>query len=254
MAAPAEKTSREAPVELGPSSFTNRELSFLEFNQLIVEEARDPKVPLLERVKFLSIVSSNLDEFFMIRVAGLKQQQKSGVLETGPDGMLPEEQLRAIYERVARQVEDQESIFLGEVLPALAREGLHLLRDPEVPDGDASALEAHFERKIFPMLTPMAVDPGHPFPFLRNRTQNLAVYLVPERAPDERFPLLAVVQVPPSLPRFVELPRAEGRAVIFLEELILRFVGQLFPGMRILECVPFRVVRNWDLKVDEDEQ
>lgn len=254
MASVAEKSSREAAAEPGPLTFTNRELSFLEFNQLIVEEARDAKVPLLERVKFLSIVSSNLDEFFMIRVAGLKQQQKSGVLETGPDGMLPQEQLTAICDRVARQVEDQESIFLSDVLPALAKEGLHLLRDADLPTEDITFLEAHFDRKVFPMLTPMAVDPGHPFPFLRNRTQNLAVYLVPERAPDERFPLLAVVQVPPSLPRFVELPRSEGRALVFLEEVIYRFVGRLFPGMRILECVPFRVVRNWDLKVDEDEQ
>ncbi len=254
MPAAAERTSREPPPELSSLGFTNRELSFLEFNQLIVEEAQDPSVPLLERVKFLSIVSSNLDEFFMIRVAGLKQQQKSGVLETGPDGMLPQEQLNAICERVARQVEDQERIFLEDVLPSLAREGLHLLREVELPVEDAAFVEAHFDRKVFPMLTPMAVDPGHPFPILRNRSQNLAVFLVPERAPDERFPLLAVVQVPLSLPRFVELSRSEGRALVFLEDVIYRFIGKLFPGMRILECVPFRVIRNWDLKVDEDEQ
>ena len=240
MAAATERTSREPVPELSAIGFANRELSFLEFNQLIVDEAQDPRVPLLERVKFLSIVSSNLDEFFMIRVAGLNQQQKSGVLETGPDGMLPQEQLNAICERVARQVEDQERVFLSDVLPSLARERIHLLRDVDLPAEDSAFVEAHFDRKIFPMLTPMAVDPGHPFPILRNRSQNLAVFLVPE--------------VPFSLPRFVELPRAEGRALVFLEDVIYRFVGKLFPGMRILECVPFRVIRNWDLKVDEDEQ
>ena len=234
--------------------FVNRELSFLEFNQLIVDEASDPTVPLLERLKFIAIVSANLDEFFMVRVAGLKQQLKSGVLEAGPDGMLPSEQLNAISARVSRQVETQVRILQDDILPALDREGIRILRVAELPRKARAELSKVFDERIFPMLTPLAVDPGHPFPFLKNRSLNLAVHLLPEAAEAGAFPLLAVLQVPSLMPRFVDVPVGGDLAVAFVEDLIQTHVDRLFPGMRILECVPFRVIRNWDLSFDRDEQ
>lgn len=236
-----------------PRPFVNRELSFLEFNQLVLDEAADPAVPLLERLKFVSIVSANLDEFFMIRVAGLKQQLGSGVREAGPDGLGPAEVLAAINERVARQVHDQERVLLESVLPAMAAEGLHLA---DMADLDAVAqaeVLRRFEREIFPMLTPLAVDPGHPFPLIKNRSLNLAIHLVPQRASDGP-PLTSLVQVPQMLPRFIEVSRDGVFRAVLIEDVITEHVAALFPGMIILECVPFRVVRNWDLSFDEDEQ
>ncbi len=234
--------------------FVNRELSFLEFNQRIVQEAADPAVPLLERLKFISIVAANLDEFFMIRVAGLKQQLKSGVLETGPDGMLPKEQLGAITDRASRQTEDAERILMDELIPALRAAGIDLTEVARLDSETRAIVETRFEEQVFPMLTPMAVDPGHPFPFLKNRTLNLAVHLLPLQAPLEALPLLAVVQVPELLDRFLEVETAKGTAILFIEDVINAYVDRLFPGMRIIERSPFRVVRNWDLMVDEDEQ
>lgn len=239
----------------GPAElFANRELSFLEFNQRVVAEAADPDVPLLERLKFVSIVGANLDEFFMIRVAGLEQQLKSGVLETGPDGMLPSEQLAAIQARVSRQVADVERMTYDELLPALAREGVHLLEVSALGASARAQLARHFEEQLFGMLTPLAVDPGHPFPLLRNRSLNLAVHLLPEAAPDDALPLLAVVQVPSMVERFIDVEHEGEFAVVFVEDAIRHHVGALFPGMRLLECAPFRVLRNWDLSFDEDEQ
>lgn len=233
--------------------FVNRELSFLEFNQLILDEAADPAVPLLERLKFVSIVSANLDEFFMIRVAGLQQQLRSGVREAGPDGLAPAEQLQAINERVSRQVAVQERLLLEQILPALDDQGLHLA---DVADLDAEAqaeVLRRFEREMFPMLTPLAVDPGHPFPLIKNRSLNLAIHLVPERA-SEGPPLTSLVQVPALLPRFIDVSRDGVLRVVLIEDVITEHVATLFPGMIIRECVPFRVVRNWDLSFDEDEQ
>ena len=237
------------------SLFVNRELSFLEFNQRILDEAADPAVPLLERLKFISIVSANLDEFFMIRVAGLKQQLKSGVMETGPDGMVAREQLGAIAPRVASQLAVQEAILIDDLFPALADEGIEVMSVADLDHEARDRLEQRFRRQIFPMLTPLAVDPGHPFPFLKNRTLNLAVHLLPKGGPADAGPLLAVVEVPAMLPRFwdVDEPSSEI-ATVLIEDIITEHVGHLFEGMRILQCVPFRVVRNWDLEVDEDEQ
>ncbi|MBK8013388.1 MAG: polyphosphate kinase 1 [Deltaproteobacteria bacterium] len=236
-----------------PELFANRELSFLEFNQRILQEAADPEVPLLERLKFVAIVSANLDEFFMVRVAGLKQQLKSGVLEAGPDGMLPSEQLRAIAQRVRSQVAEQERILLEQLVPELALANIQLLRVGTLPDDAKEWVGQTFLRQILPMLTPLAVDPGHPFPFLKNRSLNLAIHLLPAQSATTH-PLLAVVQVPELIPRFVEVNVPAELALVFVEDVITHYVGALFPGMRISECVPFRVIRNWDLSFDEDEQ
>lgn len=237
-----------------PKLFKNRELSFLEFNQLILGEAADTTVPLLERLKFISIVSSNLDEFFMIRVAGVKHQIESGVLDSGPDGMPPSEQLDAVLDRVSRQVNDQERVLLEEIVPALRAQGIHLSRVSELDDERAERVSERFRREIFPMLTPLAIDPGHPFPLIKNRSLNLAIHLVPDRNYNEGAPLMALVQVPALLPRFLDVSAEGEKRVVFIEDLITRHVGSLFPGMWILQCVPFRLVRNWDLSFDEDEQ
>jgi polyphosphate kinase len=246
--------SQAAAIAATPNLFINRELSFLEFNQRIVEEAADPQVPLLERLKFISIVSANLDEFFMVRVAGLKQQLKSSVMDAGPDGMLPSEQLAAICARSSAEVAAQERVFLGDILPALRSQGIHILRVAELAPVQLESLRDHFKRRLFPILTPLAIDPGHPVPFIKNRTLNLAIHLLPEISEPDAFPLMAVVQVPAILPRFIPVQIPGDLAVVPLEDLIASHVGLLFPGMRILECIPFRVIRNWDLSFDEDEQ
>ncbi len=235
-------------------AFANRELSFLEFTQRIVDETADAEVPLLERLKFVSITGSNLDEFFMIRVAGLEQQLKRGILDSGPDGLTPSEQLDRILRRVRALVDDVETVLLEDLLPSLGREGIRFHRVQELDPGQRRHAAEVFDRQIFGMLTPLAVDPGHPFPLLRNRSLNLAVHLLPPDAPDESIPLLALVQVPALVPRFVEVPGPGALHVVLVEDLIRHHAGALFPGMRLLECFPFRVLRNWDLAFDEDEQ
>ncbi|MGF1508500.1 MAG: polyphosphate kinase 1 [Myxococcota bacterium] len=243
-----------------PARFGNRELSFLEFNQRIVEEARQPSVPLLERLKFAAIVGANLDEFFMVRVAGLKQQRKSGVLETGPDGMLPGEQLRRITARVSKQVLDVEDVLLNDLFPRLEQEGVRIGGVSDLDVEQRVQIRRVFDHQLFPMLTPLAVDPGHPFPLLKNRALNLAVHLLPEDSVGDAVPLLAVVQVPSPLGRFIDMDRLPESAgptelsVVLVEDVIRHFASALFPGMRILECAPFRVLRNWDLFFDQDEQ
>lgn len=252
MSPPAEATPRgRTPAP----EVVNREIGFLSFNQRIVEEAADAQVPLLERLKFIGIVGANLDELFMIRVAGLEQQLKGGVLETGPDGMLPGEQLKEVRRRVSEQIASQEKLLLEEVLPALREEGIALLAMDEVEPDARVSLAEHFERALFPMLTPLAVDQGHPFPFLKNRSLNLAVRLLPERGGEAASPLIAVVQIPSLLPRFLPVASTRfGSAFVCVEDLIRDHVEFLFPGMQIVEAVPFRVLRNWDLSFDVDEQ
>ena len=212
-------------------------------------------MPLFERLKFLTIVSSNLDEFFMVRVAGLKQQQLGGVLETGPDGMLPAEQLASISDVAHGMVSDQYKSWRTEVLPSLAAAGLQILGPDDMAPDQRAAARAHFTTHVFPALTPLAVDPGHPFPHLRNKSLNIAVLLRKEgaRRRSQRETSLAVVQVPGVLGRLVALPAATGRAHVLLETLIASHVGDLFPGYVVKQTAAFRVTRNWDLMVDEEE-
>ena len=234
--------------------FTNRGLSLLAYNQRIIDEAADAAVPLLERLKFISFVGSNLDTFFMVRVAGLKQQLQSQVFDTGPDGMSPRAQLEAIGARADEQVAQTERILLDEILPGLRQAGIDVTTVDALARASQAALQKRFETEMFPMMTPLAVDPGHPFPFLKNGKLNLAVHLVPDGERVGRIPLLAVVQVPSLLPRFIRVAVGGQSAFVLIEDVIAHHVGQLFPGMRILECVPFRVVRNWDLSFDSLEQ
>ena len=216
--------------------FLNRELSWLAFNERVLAEARNSSLPMHERIKFLSIVSSNLDEFFMVRVAGIKQQAQGVVADLPADGMLPGEQLTAIAERTHRMSDEQYRVWKGELLPLLAANGLTVLSRDALSAEQKAAAKIWFQSNVFPALTPLAVDPGHPFPHLRNKSLNLAV-VVRRGAQRRRKELgesaLAVVQVPSVLPRLVPMPSATGTAFLLLEELILLHAGDLFPGFAV---------------------
>jgi len=240
-----------------PQNFLNRELSWIEFNKRVLDEACDPAVPLGERLKFQGIVSSNLDEFFMVRVAGLKHLVAGGVLDSGADGMLPAEQLAAIGQRVHEMMERQYRNWRDDIAPGLAEKaGIAILRPAQLSTEQKAALHSQFAKKVWPVLTPLAVDQGHPFPMLRNRSLNLAVLLHKERQRvARRHRMFAVVQVPSVLGRLVEVPPGPGHRADFLllEDWIAMHVGDLFPGFRVLACSPFRVSRDFDLLIDEDE-
>ena len=238
---------------LEPSLFINRELSWLEFNQRVVDEARNPAVPLLERLKFLSIASANLDEFFMVRVAGLFGQRMSQVSELPADGMRVEDQLLAIAARARTMFADMSACLLDEVLPELRAHGVDLKSVDDLDPPGRAFLDQHFRDQILPVLTPLAIDPGHPFPHLRNKSLNLIALLAGSRRSDVQ-PAFAVVQVPSVLQRLVQVPTQSGRhAFVLLENIIATHIGSLFPGFRCLGAWSFRVVRNFDLSIDDEE-
>jgi polyphosphate kinase len=247
----------ERPPELSdPRLYLNRELSWLTFNERVLAEAADPNLPIFERLRFLGIVSTNLDEFFMVRVAGLKQQLSGGVIETRADGMLAADQLAAISERCHVMVAEQYRIWREEVVPLLSQRGIILPPIDKLSAAQKNAVRAYFSRAVSPALTPLAVDPGHPFPHLKNKSLNLAVFLRRSRAGRARRKgekLLAVVQVPAVLPRLVPVPSPSGRAFVLLESLISAHVGDLFPGYEVLQTASFRVTRNWDLELDDED-
>ncbi|HEY2743183.1 MAG TPA: polyphosphate kinase 1 [Polyangia bacterium] len=241
-----------------PRLFLNRELSWLAFNERVLEEARDASLPLYERLKFIGIVSSNFDEFFMIRVAGLKQQILGKVSETAADGMTASEQLAAISEKVHALVAEQDRIWREELQPKMAAANIAIVTPDAFTAEQRAFARNHFTVSVFPALTPLAVDPGHPFPHLRNRSLNIAVILAKShgrrrtRVPKEQ--LLAVVQVPMVLGRLVRLPSEPGKqAFALLGDVISAYVGDLFPGYEVRQTARFRVTRNSDLLVDEEE-
>jgi len=237
----------------GPAHFINRELSWLEFNHRVLEEALDPHNPLLERVKFFCIVSSNLDEFFEVRVAGIKQQIESEVVERTMDGLTATETLRAIVKRVRRMVEQQYACWREELMPALAANGIRLLELGELEPADRAWVEDYYHTQVRPVLTPLAIDPAHPFPQLLNKTLNLIVRLEMARN-HEVHKHSAVVQIPRILPRMVKLPRADARQdYVYLDRLIGHYLADLFPGTKLLGYWPFRVTRNSELYIDEEE-
>ncbi len=228
--------------------YFNRELSWLEFNRRVLHEAQDRRTPLLERLKFLAIFAGNLDEFFQVRVAGLRRQVDAGYSERTADGLTPDEQLRTIARQARGMVEAQYRCLLEEVVPELARAGVHLLLDlAEATADDRVHLEEYFRRNVFPVLTPLAVDPAHPFPYISNLSISIAVFL---RGADgeERF---ARVKVPKILPRWVALPGTHR--YLPLEQLIGAHLEALFPGVEILSWHSFRITRNTDLQIDHDE-
>src|SRR5256886_13338016 len=255
-ASAAEQGARRVPELHDPHLFLNRELSWLQFNSRVLEEAADASLPIFERLKFLAIVSSNLDEFFMVRVAGLKQQQLGGVNETAADGMLPNEQLAAISAHVHAMTEEQHGIWARDILPCLQRQGLQLLAPDTFDAQQRTAARAHFAQNVFPALTPLAVDPGHPFPHLRNKSINVAVMLRREgrrRRKDPRDTSLAVVQVPAVLERLVRIPAASRQAFALLEDGLAAFAGDLFSGYAVKQAPALRVTRTWDLGISQEE-
>jgi polyphosphate kinase len=238
-----------------PSLYFNRELSWLEFNRRVLEEAQDPSVPLLERVKFLAIFESNLDEFFMVRVGGLQQKVQAGIAYgSGADRMPVKEQLERIGQTVRQMTEQAYHCLMDDVRPALDREGIVLRGFKDLTEADRRHLGEVFRREVFPVLTPLAIDPGHPFPHLLNKSLNLAVVL---RRPGHDENLFAVVQVPAVLPRFVPLPAesvGSTRHVLAALETVIRLhLPELFPGMSIEHATLFRVTRNSDFEIDDDE-
>jgi len=260
--APKRKAIRRvsAPVRRGaasvpsPSRLINRELSQLEFNQRVLAQAQDPSVPLLERLRFLCISSSNLDEFFEIRVAGIKQLLEDSPRSLSPDGLTPAQQLAAIHARAARLVAEQYACLNRVLLPALAKAGIVLLRRDQLDDDARAWLAGHFEREIEPVLSPLALDPSRPFPRIQNKSLNFVVRIEGEDAYG-REATLAIVQAPRSLPRVVPLPPGDGTAqrFVLLSTVIEESVPRLFEGMRVLACHPFRLTRDSDLFVDEEE-
>jgi polyphosphate kinase len=237
-----------------PKNFINRELSWLEFNRRVLEEAQDPTQPLLERVKFLGIVSSNLDEFFEIRVAGIKQQIASETSDVGPDGMSPTETFVAIQRVVHEMVAQQYALWNKEIEPLLEQNNIRLHHVGELSAKRAAWARRYFQEEVFPMLTPLAVDASHPFPQLLNKSHNL---LVRARARKGGEPMHAIVQVPRAVSRLIHIPRGdkadESWNYIYLASLIKQHVADLFPGLVLDGVHAFRVTRNSDLYVDEEE-
>src|SRR6201996_3477735 len=236
-----------------PQLYINRELSFLEFNQRVLEQAKDSRVPLLERVRFLCISCNNLDEFFEIRVASLKELQEAGAVQVGADGMSVGEQLKALRTRASRLVEEQYEVLNDVLMPELAKNGVVFAAPEQWTPAQAKWLEAYFTREVEPVLSPLALDPARPFPKVLNKSLNFAIVVEGEDG-FGRNSGLAVVQAPRSLPRLIRLPNELGsRHFVFLGTIVEAFVSKLFAGMRVRGCYQFRVTRNSDLFVEQEE-
>ncbi len=235
-----------------PENYVNRELSWLEFNYRVLGEARDKSTPLFERLKFLSITASNLDEFFMVRVASLKDMVHAGYNKPDIAGMTAQQQLDAIGMKTHALVEDQYKTYSRVLLPLLLENGLRVAAGhEELSEEEGAYVDRYFEEMVYPVLTPMAVDSSRPFPLIRNKSLNIAA-LVKKKKGDEELEF-AMVQVPSGLPRVVVLPDSRPTAIIYLEEIIERNIDKLFLNYDIISCHPFRVMRNADLSIDEDE-
>ena len=235
-----------------PAFYISRELSWLEFNDRVLEEGLDERNALMERLKFVAIYGTNLDEFFMIRVAAIKQQIEAQVVRRSEDGRAPTEHLAAISQRLRASLPLQMRLLNEQLLPALDREGIRLMRVGELDEETQAALERTFDDNVFPVLTPLAVDSGHPFPYISNLSLSLAVEL--EEATSDGVELhFARVKIPPTLPRFVPVEGAKERRFVLLEDLIAHHLDGLFPGMHVRDSYLFRVTRDADLDLQEDE-
>lgn len=236
-----------------PDLYINRELSWIEFNRRVFKEAQDSRHPLLERVKFLSIFDTNLDEFLMIRVAGLQEQIDAHVTSVSPDGLTAEQQLAAARQRLEPLMHEVHTYWRNELCPLLAEQHIYLLEYEQLNEQQRAAMLAYFEREIFPVLTPLAVDPGHPFPHISNRSLNLAV-VITDSQHGERF---ARLKVPPLLPRLIPVPIADSGtstvAFVWIEQVIAANLSKLFPGFDVWESYPFRVLRDADIELREDD-
>lgn len=238
-----------SPVKLSPPElYLNRELSWLQFNARVLHQAVDERTPLLERLKFLAIFTSNLDEFFMVRVAAIKQQIAAEVTKKTPDGLTPQEQLDLIFETLRPMVTEQQHCFEKQVRPALVEAGVRIRSYAELTAAQKKYLQEYFEARIFPVLTPLAVDPAHPFPYISNLSLNLAVVVVEPETDIDHF---ARIKVPSNLPRFI--PLETGMQFVPIEDAIAHNLQPLFNGMIVKNYCPFRVTRNADLDIEEEE-
>ncbi len=229
------------------SRLINRELSWLQFNARVLAQAEDESMPLLERLQFCAIYASNLDEFYMVRVAGLKDQVAAGVEKPSPDGLTPNEQIEAIGRLVAAQLDTVSHLFLERLLPALVENGIEIVDWDELSEKEKGLASSAFDKRIFPVLTPLAVDPGHPFPYISNLSLNLAVLLEHPEGEDDWF---ARVKVPPTLPRFVAL---RGNRFLPIEDVIVHHLSSLFPGIKVKGGWAFRVTRNSDMALNDED-
>jgi polyphosphate kinase len=254
---PTARIERVAPLTASTPLFLNRELGLLEFHARVLEEALDPSNPLIERLKFLAIFSSNLDEFFMIRVSGLKEEVEHGVTDRSADGLTPEEQLEKIRQRLLPLIELQSRVLLEEILPELDREGIRIVSYESVSRHQRSHLRTYFVEKIFPLLTPQAVDPAHPFPFVSPLSLNLGLMVEP---PDEKSidgskltgPRFVRIKVPSTVQRLIPIDLS-GTTFVFAEEVIEANIGELFPGMVTSKAHRFRITRDADMEIREEE-
>ena len=237
-----------APLDVNDTNYFNRELSWLAFNARVLSLAADPDTPQLERVKYLAIYASNLDEFFQVRVAGLRDLVAAEVRVRAPDGRVPAEQLRAIRAAVEKLERFRQTVFTTQVIPALGSVGIAIPRYAELGVADRQIADAYFDEQVFPVLTPLAVDTGHPFPYISDLSLNLGVRV---RRPGDERTRFARVKVPDSLHRLVPLSQ-DGR-FIRIEDLIVAHLDQLFPGLEIVEHLSFRVTRNADLNYADEE-
>ncbi|NTW48436.1 MAG: polyphosphate kinase 1 [Chlorobiales bacterium] len=245
------------PVNLSkPAYFINRELSWIEFNKRVLNEALSDKHPLLERIKFISIFSSNLDEFYMIRIAGLEGQYEAGVTDRAMDGLVPLDQLYEIKTRVVALLEERNRCLYEDLAPKLEAEGIFFKKCTDLDERQKTVLTKYFDEQVFPVLTPLAFDPGHPFPYVSNLSLSLAIQL----QGDDGEPRFARVKVPNTLPRIVRLDEISAMKLpngqvwmLWLEDVIQSNLEKLFPGVQILEVHPFRVVRDADIEIEEDE-
>jgi len=246
-------SSAPPPVEDLRPLLINRDLSWIEFNRRVFGEAMDLSHPLLERLKFLSIFATNLDEFFMIRVSGLIQQVDAGVSRLSPDGLSPQAQLKAISETLRPLLDEQMACYRERILPELAANGIEIIPWKSLTAEEQSAMSRQFDEGIFPILTPLAVDPVHPFPYISNLSLSLAVELVVWNEKEEvEEPRFARVKVPPIVPRLLPLAGHDGRFVL-LEEVLAAHISRLFPDVTVRACHPFRVTRDADLEIEVDE-
>lgn len=237
-----------------PEFYINRELSWLEFNDRVLDEARDKSNPLFERIKFLAITSSNLDEFFMIRAASLKDQVKAGYSKIDISGLTPKQQLKQISVRTHVMVEKQYSTLNRSLIPLLGKNGIKVLASEDLDDSQKAFIKDYFSGMLYPVLTPMAVDSSRPFPLILSKSLNIGI-LLKHRDGDKEY-MFATVQVPSGLPRMIELPgtpEKSGRHFVFLEEIIMMFLDTLFTGSEIICAHPYRITRNADLSIDEEE-